>query len=459
VPTEPDLLPTLPDLVDRPGNRRHDRADRIDMTASHSNHPPALRPVTSRRAVLGVSAAALAGAAGMVATVGRGGDPAPAQPPATVPFHGRHQAGIATPKQRYVVFVGFDLVTRDVAALRNLMRDWTAVAARVTQGHRPPPRSNAAAGAAVDSGDGDGLAPARLTVTFGFGPGVFDARFGLAAQRPPALRDLPAFAGDQLDPAYSGGDLVAQVCADDPQLASYAARQLRSRVMGIATLRWVQQGFQGYPADGGTPRNLFGQKDGTANPAPGTPEFAETVWVPDDAAPAWMAGGTFLVLRRIRMSLAMWDLTPAAQQDAILGRHRDTGAPLSGGSEFTPLDLDRTGPGGAPVIPADAHVRLARPFRMFRRGFNYDDGPQAGEPHTHPAGTEPHDHATHRHNYDAGLLLAVYVRDPGTQFVPAQEALARADRLAAFTTHVGSGVWAVPPGAEPDGYVGRTLLG
>lgn len=371
-----------------------------------------------------------------------------------VEFRGVRQAGIDTTPQRHAVFAAFDVTRRERAAMASLMSTWTDVAERLTAGGT----------VADDTGEAAGMGPARLTVTFGFGASVFDDACAPASARPPGLIDLPEFPGDQLEDSWAGGDLLVQVCADDPTVVSHALRQLRRTGQGVVALRWSQAGFLPQAADA-TPRNLFGQVDGTANPAAGSSELDDLVWVTD--GPAWMAGGTYLATRRIRMMLTMWDRMGLDVQEATIGRRRDTGAPLTGGDEFTAVDLDATRD-GTPVIAADAHVRIAKTVGpgMLRRGYSYDSGPRLTGTGAAPTGAMDHDqHGQMDHSgmmaamddHDAGLFFAAFVRDPATQFVPMQLALSATDALGHFLAYTSAGLWAIPAGA-PDGPIAARLF-
>lgn len=436
--------------------------------------PPITRSSTvtlSRRALLGAGVAtgggaALAGAAAAVAVTGPERSTARADDD-VVPWHGAHQAGIDTPLQRYATFATFDLSILTASTLRDLLVDLTATIRALTGGGPPPEMPDRPEGLSTSTDVATGLSPARLTMTVGLGPGVLE-RYDLADRVPRRLRPLPAFDGDLLDPRCSGGDLLVQICADDPQVVSHAFRTLRGRLPGLATLRWTQHGFVGLPSGGGTPRNLFGHPDGTTNPTPGTDRFDTTVWaLPDE--PAWFAGGTYLVFRKIRMKTATWDLTPLAEQDAVIGRRRADGAPLTGKAEHDAPDLDATDGSGEPVIAADAHVRRAAGFPMLRRGYSYDYGftlaTAGGQPdptggvddHDHGPDEEPHTHGGHA-GLDTGLLFCAYGNDPDHQFVAAQRRLAEQDALNRFIQHTGSAIFAILPGCGPDGYLGDTLV-
>ncbi|MFB4316983.1 Dyp-type peroxidase [Actinomadura sp. 21ATH] len=439
----------------------------------------------SRRAAITTFAATAGAAAAAGGALAAGGRDAP--PPGTAgagrrvePFHGKHQPGIATPQQRYALFAAFDLETSDpvkggrlrpeqvAANFQKLAEWWTAVAERLMRGLPPGPRPGAAPDVPPDSGIADGLDPARLTVTFGFGPELFE-RIGRERARPRRLAPLPGFRGDRLEAAWSGGEIFVQVCGDDLQTISRAFRALRSRAPGLARLRWSQQGFLGGFGDA-TPRNLFGHKDGTANPRPGSAAFDRALWSTAADEPAWFSGGTYLVFRKIRMDLPKWDTSTARTQDEVIGRRRGDGAPLSGGREFSTPDFARTGPDGKPLIPADSHVALVRDVPMLRRSYNYDYAVQAiSEPiaagHDHGEGSADHDHGENmpRHSgsghdiYDSGVLFCAYLSDPA-EFVRAQHKLAESDRLNAFIRHTGSAVFAVPPGLRPGQRLAAGLL-
>jgi deferrochelatase/peroxidase EfeB len=366
-----------------------------------------------------------------------------------VEFHGAHQAGIATPVQGHLHFASFDVTTTDRTALAALLQDWTAAARDVTADRRIGGRTAASRLAPpTDTGEAVGLDAANLTLTVGFGPSLFDDRFGLAGSRPAALVDLPAFPGDTLDPAICGGDLAVQACSDDPQVAVHAVRNLTRIAAGRAAVRWAQLGFgkaSSTDATAPTPRNLFGFKDGTANIA-GDDDAAlrRHVWVgpDDDPVGGWLSGGSYLVARRIRMTIETWDRSPLAEQERLVGRTKARGAPLGAshedGHEHDPVDVAR--------LPADSHVRLAHPsqhggVRMLRRGFNFVDGSD-GLGHL-----------------DAGLFFLAYQRDPRTAFVPVQRSLAAHDAMGEYLRHTWSSLWACPPGVGPGEWWGQTLLG
>lgn len=368
----------------------------------------------------------------------------------TVPFDGVHQAGIATAQQDRLHFAAFDLVTDRVEELRELMSEWTDAAREMTAGEMIGTVNDEPFAPPDDTGEAVGLLPSRLTVTFGFGPSIFaPGRFGLTAQRPDELEEIPPLPGDELDPALSGGDLCVQACADDPQTAFYAVRNLARIGRGRVVMRWTQLGFGRTSSTSqaqATPRNLMGFKDGTANiRAEETEDMDRFVWVADDSQPEWMRGGSYMVTRRIRMLLEVWDRSSLRDQERTFGRAKYSGAPLSGTDEFDELNLEAEA-GGVPVIPAKAHARLASQQvngqRILRRGYSFTDGAidSLGQ-------------------LDAGLFFIAFQRDPRAQFVPIQRRLGGNDALNEYISHRSSALFAVPPGTAAGGYIGEPLLG
>jgi deferrochelatase/peroxidase EfeB len=271
-----------------------------------------------------------------------------AAPPSAYPFHGEHQAGIVTPAQDRLHFAAFDITTRSRAQLVALLEAWTTAAERMTQGlpaGRVGPTEGAPLAPPDDTGEAIGLSPGGLTITFGFGPGMFRDekgrdRFGLAERQPDALRDLPHFSGDQLDPARSRGDLCVQACSEDPQVAVHAIRNLARIGFGTVAVRWSQLGFgrtSTTSTSQSTPRNLFGFKDGTLNvKAEEAAALEKHVWVGAEDDRAWLAGGSYLAARRINMHIEIWDRQGLLPHEQLIGRPKGRGAPLSGGTECTP---------------------------------------------------------------------------------------------------------------------------
>ncbi len=364
----------------------------------------------------------------------------------TVDFHGERQAGIVTPAQDRLHFAAFDVVASDRRELIDLLRAWTEAAARMTAGERVGERNTEPLLPPEDTGEAVGLLPSRLTVTIGFGPSLF-GRFGLDRDRPAPLRALDPLPAEAIDPARSGGDLCVQACSDDPQVAFHAVRNLTRIGRGTVVLRWSQLGFGRTSTTTraqGTPRNLMGLKDGTNNiRAEDSEALEQFVWVGDEGPP-WLRGGSYLVARRIRMLIEVWDRATLSDQELTIGRAKVSGAPLTGVGEFDPPDLAARGPDG-PVIPRDAHIRLAAPAsvggtRILRRGYSFTDG---------------FDEVTGE--LDAGLFFIGFQRDP-EQFAAIQRNLG-GDALNEYIKHTSSAVFAIPPGAAAGTYIGQGLLG
>ncbi|MBG6212963.1 deferrochelatase/peroxidase EfeB [Cryobacterium sp. CAN_C3] len=415
----------------------------------------------SRRGLLGLAGASVAGiglgVAGDRVALAAAAMPGAASASAVYPFYGSHQAGIVTPAQDRLHFAVFDVsVGTTRAELIELLQDWTIAAAALTAGHDigeygavsgpydAPPE---------DTGEARGLPTAGLTITFGFGPTLFETadgvdRFGIAGRRPAELAALPHFPGDDLDVGRSDGDVCIQACSNDPQVAVHAIRNLSRIAFGRAALRWSQLGFgrtSSTSTSQSTPRNLFGFKDGTANIKAEEPNVVtDQVWVSADDEPAWLAGGSYLVARRIRMTIETWDRSILREQEAVFGRTKGAGAPLSGGTEFTEPDFTLAGREDQPLIGAAAHVRLAHPTqnkgtKLLRRGYNFVDGnDDLGR-------------------LEAGLFFISFQRSPA-QFTSVQLNLAKHDALNEYIRHVGSALFAVPAGARENSFVGAPLF-
>ena len=442
---------------------------RVQPTETQPATPPPPEVPTrqtgvSRRGILGAAGAGLAGlaagaAGGFALASAETAPPSPTLPGTrTYPFYGHHQAGILTAVQDRLHFAAFDVITDSRKELVQLLKDWTVAAARMTQGlpaGELGPTSGPYAAPPDDTGEAIGLPPAGLTITFGFGPTLFrmegKGRFGLADRQPGALQRLPHFPADKLDPQRSDGDLCVQACADDPQVAVHAVRNLARIAFGRAAMRWSQLGFgrtSSTSTSQATARNLMGFKDGTMNLKAEDPAaIDEHVWVSADADThgQWLAGGTYLVARRINMTIETWDRQPLSEQEQVIGRTKAEGAPLSGGSEFSQPDFDLKGSDQEPIVAVDAHVRLVHPSnnggaKMLRRGYNFVDGSDA------------------LGRIDAGLFFLAYVRDPGTQFIPIQMKLGLGDRLSEYVQHTGSALFAIPPGIAQGEHIGQALF-
>ncbi|WP_343074692.1 Dyp-type peroxidase [Nakamurella aerolata] len=409
--------------------------------ASIPQHPPAAHPAAApppadgQRTAAGTSPAASSPPAGSNGSSG-------ADARRTVPFAGAHQAGVVTPAQTYASFCAFDLRSgagRD--GLRRLLMLVTDDIRRMTAGQA----------ALADTAPELATDPARLTVTVGFGPQLFD-KIGRPGHRPAGFAELPAFAKiDKLQKAYSGGDLLLKIAADDAMMVAHAQRMVSKDVRAFATPRWSQRGFLGGPGGGdanATGRNLMGQVDGTVNPRTDA-EYDELVW---SAEPGRFAGGTTMVVRRIRMELDLWDELDRSAMETSIGRKLDSGAPLTGTSEFDEPDFDKLDATGLPAIAPFSHIRLARGDgsapQILRRPYNYDDSPG-------PGGAS-----------DLGQIFCSFQARLDKQFVPMQQRLADGDLFNTWITPIGSAVFAVPPGCEDTAdataagsdYLGRELV-
>ncbi|MFE1287690.1 iron uptake transporter deferrochelatase/peroxidase subunit [Streptomyces sp. NPDC058751] len=402
--------------------------------------------VMSRRRLLGTAGATglALGTAGAAVGYAAAPSPAKAVPLTSVGadmamFHGKHQPGITTALHACGHLVAFDLTAgagrREAAAL---LRRWSVTARRLMAGE---------AAGHEDTDIARDAGPSSLTVTFGFGHSFF-ARTGLEKQRPVALDPLPDFSSDRLDKARSDGDLWVQIGANDALVAFHALRAIQKDAGAAARVRWQMNGFNRSPGATAEPmsaRNLMGQIDGTRNPKPGEPDFDGRVFVPASGTPEWMANGSYAVVRRIRMLLDDWEKLSGKAQEDVIGRKKSDGAPLSGGTETTAMDLEKTDADGNLVVPVNAHARITRPDQnggaaMLRRPFSFHDGIGAdGTP-------------------DAGLLFVCWQADPVRGFVPVQRKLDRGDALSAYVRHESSGLFAVPGGAAEGEYVGQRLL-
>jgi deferrochelatase/peroxidase EfeB len=345
------------------------------------------------------------------------------------PFHGAHQGGIVTPQPRYLQFASYDVTASGKAGLRDLMRSLTATAAGLTAGRA----------------GNEEFDPARLTVTIGLGASAFDSRFGLAAHRPPALVDMPAFKGDKLEPELTGGDIGVQCCATSHEVVDRALHAMTAAAHGAATLRWSQYGFVRDPLPGergGTPRNILGFKDGTNNlKVDDAARMRANVWVNAGDGPGWMTDGTYMVTRNLKVLVANFLIEPIDVQEYAFGRKKSTGAPFGQKTEFAPVIRDKE--------PPDCHIMVANPRRagseaerILRRSYTFTDGYDAQI--SNPTG---------------GLFFIAFNRDPRRQFIPIQQRLATHDRFTVeYPVPRGSAMYAVPPGIRPGGYVGESIL-
>ncbi|AZA09622.1 iron uptake transporter deferrochelatase/peroxidase subunit [Corynebacterium pseudopelargi] len=368
-----------------------------------------------------------------------------------VDFHGAHQAGITTKQQDRLHFAAFDVISDSREDLADLLQTWTEMARRMSKGELAEPGAMEEVGQASvpgDSGEAYDLPASNLTITVGFGPSLFDQRFGLASAKPKELKDLPHFAGDMTRAEISRGDLCIQACADDPQVAVHAVRNLARVGTGVVEVRWSQLGFGHASATTKgqqTPRNLFGFKDGTNNvKAEDQDVLDQYIWV--NNTNSWFDGGTYLIARRIRMLIENWDRQVLREQEATFGREKRTGAPLGAEDEFDALPLDASDEQGNPLVPLDAHSRLASPVEnsghhMLRRAYNFTDGSD-GFGHL-----------------DAGLFFIAIVASPEKTFIPIQSKLAKKDKLNEYVRYESSSIFALPPGLKDENdWWGRTLF-
>lgn len=440
-------------------------AEEVSATEKRLGVPPS-SAVTNSKTVQGLSRRGMlallgAGAAGLA--VGGTVGVSAAQIAATgsgskiYPFYGAHQSGIVTAAQDRMHFAAFDLapdITRQ--DLIELLQDWTYAASRLTQGLEMTVKGAFDGGSLHppdDTGEAADISPAGLTITFGFGSSIFRAtdgtdRFGLAALLPTHFTQLGKMRNDFMRPERSGGDLCIQACADDPQVAVHAIRNLSRIAFGRAQIRWSQLGFGRTAAttrSQKTPRNLFGFKDGTANlRAEDTAELDEHVWISAEQGPAWAVGGTYLIARRINMTIEVWDGLQLGEQERVVGRTKKEGAPLSGGTEFTAPDFTKVDVAGEAVIDSRSHVFRTHPsnndgIKMLRRGYNFVDGNDA------------------QGKLDAGLFFIAFVNSP-ERFARVHKNMARDDLFVEYLKTTGSAVFLVPPGVQDGQYIGQQLF-
>ena len=400
-----------------------------------------LRGAAAGTAGTALTAGVLAGGARADGGTARGPSAA-----ASYPFHGTHQAGVLTPgpagKQAAACFAAFDTTAGSRAGLAGLMRALTSRARFLTSGGTPPDL-----GVGQPPSDSDVLGPTvpadGLTVTVSVGSSLFDGRYGLGASKPGKLTPMRVFPNDSPDPAWLHGDLLLQLCANHPDTIHHAIRDITRHTRGAMQLRWKMAGYGSPPRPSGTPRNLLGFKDGTANPAGGL--ASSLVWVDDPAEPAWAHGGSYQVVRLIRMLVEFWDRVSINEQEGMFGRRRDSGAPLDGSGEFDTPDY-ATDPKGN-VIPLDAHIRLANPRtpatarqRIIRRSYNYDLGVDMNG------------------NLQAGHIFVAYQQDVQRQFETIQTRLID-EPLVDYVQPFGGGYFFTLPGVRHgNGWYGQELL-
>ncbi|MFF2752820.1 iron uptake transporter deferrochelatase/peroxidase subunit [Psychrobacillus sp. NPDC058041] len=363
-----------------------------------------------------------------------------------IPFYGKNQSGIITEVQQHIYFASLNVIVKSKEELKELFKIWTPLAVKMMNGEETGEPTKNYLVPAKDTGEAVGLSASNLTLTFGVGPTLFEkSELGLKNLKPKELVQLPHFPKDQLDENISDGDLCIQACAEDPQVAFHAVRNLVRAASGKVTLKWTQAGFNSFPQGNkkNTPRNLFAFKDGTGNPnVKNKKEMNEVVWVQPNESVSWMTNGTYLVARKVQTHLETWDRTSLGEQEATFGRHRDTGAPLGKKGEHDDMELSRKDHKGNPIVPITSHVHLAKQVkdRLLRRSFSYSSGidPKTGV-------------------FDAGLLFISFQKHP-SQFIRIQNSLGRVDKLNEYITHRGSAIFACFPGIQKGSYIGESLF-
>ena len=346
-----------------------------------------------------------------------------------ITFYGKHQAGITTLMQKCAYFVVLDLHSTKRDDVIDMFKEWTKYSEKLMNGELVEPALKNHYLPPKDTGETVGLNPYRLTLTFGISPS-FLKKMNLENKNLEEFKDLPPFAREQLKEKYTGGDIVIQACADDEQVAFHAIRNLIRKGRNAVTLRWSQSGFAAIGDRMETPRNLFGFKDGTANPTK-EQDFDRVIWADSKD---WMENGSYMAVRRIQMFLETWDRTSLEEQENTFGRYKESGAPFGKKNEFDEVDLS--------LLPDDSHVRLAKEVDkpLLRRSYSYSDGidEKTGQ-------------------FDTGLLFISFQKDPDN-FVKVQTNLGATDKMNEYITHIGSGLFACFGGVEKGGYIGQKLL-
>jgi deferrochelatase/peroxidase EfeB len=349
-----------------------------------------------------------------------------------------HQAAITRPPCRATSTVAFDVIAADRAELRDLLRTITDRAVALTTGGRPAPTGIAAPPA--DSGVlGPSIPGDDLLVTLGVGASLFDSRFELSDRKPVALQPMHTFPNDELDPKWCHGDLSLQLCAEDTDTVLHALRDIARHTRGGMQIRWRMDGFSSKPRPSGTPRNMFGFKDGIANPTDPELLFA------GPGEPTWAKNGSYQVIRLIRMLVEFWDRVSLSEQETMFGRSRDSGAPLGAGGEQEVPDYSDDPAGD--VIPLTSHMRLANPRtahtdgnQLRRRAYNYDNGVDG-------AG-----------NLDMGQIFTCYQRDLMKQFHTVQTRLVDEPLVDYITPYGGGYFFALPGVVDSSDFFGRGLV-
>ncbi|KAB2328731.1 deferrochelatase/peroxidase EfeB [Cytobacillus depressus] len=355
-----------------------------------------------------------------------------------IPFYGEHQAGIDTPQQDYMYIAALHLITDHKQEIIKLFKEWTNLSEALSKGSVKTASSSNDFLPPADTGESEDLTSSNLTITFGLGPTFFMKngvdRFGIANQKPKYLKDIPLMPRDAIQEPFVEGDICIQVCADNQQVAFHAIRNLMKASNGVAEIAWMQSGFLN-KADGKTPRNLFGFKDGTANPDNNDKKsLNEIVWADQDE-PGWMKNGTYMAFRKILMTLEIWDRTSLKSQEDTFGRKKMSGAAYGRVNEHDSVDLSQ--------LPANSHVRLAKESgqQIFRRAYSYTDGIDQTTGHM-----------------SAGLAFISFQKNPEVQLIPMLKKLSQVDLLNEYTKHIGSAMFAIPGGINQGEYLAKNLL-
>lgn len=405
---------------------------------------------------LGALGGAFALAGGCAVAHGETGNSSPGTLPPDArrerqPFYGTHQAGILTPQQAAMVLVAFDVLAADRADLERLFRLLTERIAFLTRGGPQPQTTNSRLPPADSGILGAWIAPDNLTITVSLGASLFDERFGLADRQPKKLQKMTRFPNDALDAALCHGDVLLQICANTQDTVIHALRDIIKQTPDLLSVRWKREGFISDHAARSrgkeTPINLFGFKDGTANPdSHDAALMKKIIWVTDDQdEPAWTTGGSYQAIRIIQFRVEFWDRTPLKEQETIFGRHKQSGAPLGMKNEHDKPDFTADPDGD--VIALDSHMRLANPRTpetqaslMMRRGYSYSLG------------------ITGSGQLDMGLLFICYQHDLQKGFIDVQQRL-NGEALEEYVKPVGGGYFFVLPGVPQEGqWLGQTLL-